>query len=230
MGDWSDLEFANAAIFIAAFVLISLGYFIGLSKFSLIPAQVVRFLGFLVDSQLCAFLLPEDKKIKFATLREHILANREVSVKTLQRLAGKISSFCIAVPAALLYARDIFRSTAGFSKSSRLVRVTGALRKEIAHWRFPDSWKGCLPWLNKKHVVVNISSDSSDFGWGGSIVPPGMSPFEVRDYWSSDTRSLPIVVKEALAFVNTLQAGKTLVTNARVDAHTDNMAFLQSWE
>ena len=61
-------------------------------------------------------------------------------------------------------------------------------------------------------------------------MPPVMSPFEVRDYWSSDTRSLPIVVKEALAFVNTLQAGKTLVTNARVDAHTDNMAFLQSWE
>lgn len=44
VGDWSELEFANAAIFIASFVLISLGYFIGLSKSSLIPAQVVRFL------------------------------------------------------------------------------------------------------------------------------------------------------------------------------------------
>ena len=63
VGDWSDFEFANAAIFIAASVLISLGYFIGLSKSSLIPAQVVKFLGFLVDSRLCAFLLPEDKKI-----------------------------------------------------------------------------------------------------------------------------------------------------------------------
>lgn len=98
----------------------------------------------MVDSQLCAFLLTEDKKIKYATLREYILANREVSVKTLQRLAGKIYSFCIAVPAALLYARDIFRSTAGFSKSSCLVRVTGALRKEIEHWRFLDS----LAYLN----------------------------------------------------------------------------------
>ena len=29
---------------------------------------------------------------------------------------------------------------------------------------------------------------------------------------------------------NTFQAGKTLVTNARVDAHNDNMAFLQSLE
>ena len=103
--------------------------------------------------------------------------------------------------------------------------MTGALRKEIEHWRFLDSWKGCLTWLNEKHVVVNISSHSLDFGWGGFIVPPGMWPLEARDYWSSDTRSLPIVVKEALAFVNTLQAGKPLVTNAREDAHTDNRDF-----
>ena len=57
----------------------------------------------------------------------------------------------------------------------------------------------------------------------------GMPSFEFHDYWVGDTRSLPIV-KEALTFVNTLQAGKTLVTNARVDAHTDNLAFRQSWE
>ena len=88
----------------------------------------------------------------------------------------------MAVPAAWLYPRDIFQSTAGFSKSSRLVRVTGALRKEIEHWRFLDSWKGCLPWLNEKHVVVNISSDSSDLGSGGSIVPLEMSLLEVCDY------------------------------------------------
>ena len=61
MGDWPDLEFANAAILIAAFALISLGYFTGLSKSSLIPARVVSFLGFLDDSHLCAFLLAEDK-------------------------------------------------------------------------------------------------------------------------------------------------------------------------
>ena len=65
VGDWSDLEFANAPIFIAAFALISLGYFTGLSKSSLIPARVVSFLGFLDDSHLCALLLPEDK-IKIA--------------------------------------------------------------------------------------------------------------------------------------------------------------------
>ena len=107
----------------------------------------------------------------------------------------------------MLYAGDIFRSTAVFNRSSRSVLVTGALRKEIEHWRFLGSWEGCLPQLNEKQVVVKISSDASDFGWGGSIVSPGMSPFEVSDYWTSDTRSLPFVVKEALAFVNMRNLG-----------------------
>ena len=69
--------------------------------------------------------------------------------------------------------------------------------------------------------MVKISSDASNFGWRG------MPSFEIGDYWVGDTRSLPIVVKEVLTFVNTLQAGKTLVTNAPVEAHTDNLIFLR---
>ena len=76
--------------------------------------------------------------------------------------------------------------------------------------------------------MVKISSDASDFGWGGFILSPDMPSFEIRDYWMGDSRSLAIFVKETLAFLITLQAGITLVTNARVGVHIDNMAFLQS--
>ena len=79
---WSDFELAEAAAFIAAAVLISLGYFIGLAKSSLLPKRIVKFLGFLVDSQRCAFILPEDKKRKFAALRESILDKKSSSIKT----------------------------------------------------------------------------------------------------------------------------------------------------
>lgn len=37
-------------------------------------STIVCFLGFLCDSSLLAFLLPGDKKLKFSTLREHILS------------------------------------------------------------------------------------------------------------------------------------------------------------
>lgn len=137
--EFSDLELAEAAKFISASTLVYLGYFIGLTKSSLLPSRTVRFLGFMVDSERQAFIIPEDKKEKFADLREVILSSRTASAKTLQRLTGKISSFCIAVPAALLYAREVFHAASGYEKSSRQIKISGSLKKEIEFWRFLDS-------------------------------------------------------------------------------------------
>ena len=73
---WSEFELAEAATFIAASVLTSLGYFLSLANSSLVPRLIVRFLGFMVDSVRQAFILPDEKKRKFATLREDNLGSR----------------------------------------------------------------------------------------------------------------------------------------------------------
>ena len=52
----------------------------------------IRFLGFLSDSILQVFLIPQDKKIKFATLCVSILRSRTVSIKMPQWFAGKMIS------------------------------------------------------------------------------------------------------------------------------------------
>ena len=41
---------------------------------------------------------------------------------------------------------------------------------------------------------------------------------------------MPIAIKVALAILHTLQASQSVLTNARVDNHTDNMTFLTSWK
>ena len=226
---WSDFEYADAVTFICASVLVSLGYFIGLSKSCLVPQQLITFLGFIVDSTLCTFLIPEVKKKKFADLRESILSSRSVSVKTLQRFAGKVTSFSIAVPSAQLYAREIYRAISGQTKSFRLFKITGALRKELEHWRFLDAWKDCLPWPRENHLIVKHFSDASDFAWGGVVQMPDKPPFSIRDFWSDGCRHYPIVVKEGRFLLLTLQACKSLIANSRLDVNTDNMAFMQSW-
>ena len=58
---WSDFELAEAAAYIVISVLNSLGYTLALSKSSLVPSQRVRSLGYLCDSLLLAFVLPETK-------------------------------------------------------------------------------------------------------------------------------------------------------------------------
>ncbi|KAK3749995.1 hypothetical protein QZH41_000415 [Actinostola sp. cb2023] len=93
-----------------------------------------------------------------------------------------------------------------------------------------DTWQECLYWPYERHVTVKICSDASDYAWGGVIVVPGDSPVEIRDYWDAESRNLPIAIREALALLYTLLASQSVIRNARVDAHTDNMTFLQSWK
>ena len=105
---WSSFQLAKAAAFIVCSVLVCLGYFFGLSKSVPVPQTRIRFLGFLSDSMLQAFLIPQDKRIKFATLCDSILHCRTVSIKTLQCFVGKVTSFSLAVLAAQLYTREVF--------------------------------------------------------------------------------------------------------------------------
>ena len=80
--NWCDFQKAEAAAYIVTSILITLGYTLALSKSQLLPLQCVRFLGYLSNSLLKAFLLPEDKKEKLKSLREDILSRNEVDVTT----------------------------------------------------------------------------------------------------------------------------------------------------
>ena len=167
---FSNFQLAQKAAFIACSVVLSLGYFIGLKKSCLIPSTARRFLGYICDSNRQAFLLPQGKKDRFAELREAILGKKSVSVTTLQKLAGKTTSFALLVPAAKLYSNSMYQAISQASKScSRQVKLSPTLRKEISHWRFLDSWQGCLAWRNESHLLVQLFSDASDFGWGGYL-------------------------------------------------------------
>ena len=170
----------------------------------------------------------QDKRIKFATLLDSILQCRTLSIKTLQRFAGKVTSFSLAVPAAQLYAREVYRAISLANRSSRPIKVVGDLRSEIAPWRFLDSWSEHLPWMDERHLVVNVTSDASQYAWGGIVYNPPAPPLETRDIWREDVRDKPIAAKEALALVNTLKAGKSVVSNCRVDAHVDCLALIQA--
>ena len=141
-------------VFITALVLVSCGYFIGIKKSVFSPTKEISFLGFIVDSSKQAFRLSEDKRRKFARLRDQLLQSRSVSVKSLQRFTGKVISFTLAVPAARLYTREVNSSISKGLKSSKPVPMTRNLREELEHWKFLDSWNGFLPWRDERHCIV----------------------------------------------------------------------------
>ena len=124
---WSDFQRAQAALYIACYIFIDLRYFIGLEKSSLVPTQKpIIFLGYVIDSVKTAFLMPLDKKITFASLGEHLLSHKTVSLRSLQKFVGKINSFTLVVLAARLYSGVSCLAMSKASKSySRFPRLKG---------------------------------------------------------------------------------------------------------
>lgn len=134
--DEHNLAAAKSAIFLVAYFLIKLGYFLGLPKSVLMPCKVVPYLGYLSDSFRKVFSLIPEKKEKFQNLIQQILARSVVSAKSLQRLAGKCVSFSLAVPGVLLFTREMNAAISKALCTSRPVKMDKDLRDEISHWLF----------------------------------------------------------------------------------------------
>ena len=79
VGDASGFDLAVRALYVTLEVLSRLGYTVGLGKCSLVPSQILVFLGMLVNSKTLSFYLPDVKKEKFARLRDQILSSKFVN-------------------------------------------------------------------------------------------------------------------------------------------------------
>jgi hypothetical protein len=218
---------ALRALYIVCEILSRVGYTLGLQKSKFIPAQLRRFLGLFTDSVRQAFLLPDEKREKFAVLRDDILSREKVGVKTLQRFAGKCISFILAIPAAKLYTREVNRAISRGMKNSKQVDLVGELLEEIRYWVFLDTWVDYLPWRSERHVQVSLFTDASLYRWG-AVVRDAQGEASLGDYWTAgDNR--PIHLKEAQALASALSALSGRVADHRVDVSVDNMAVVQVW-
>ena len=134
------------------------------------PATTVRFLVFLIDSLAQAFLIPTDKRDKFATLLCSVLHSTWVTQKTLQCLAGKIISLSLALPVCKAYTREILSTISFLSKNNQhVVQVKPRLQQELSYWESPIVWQQRLPWRGERHTIVEVHTDPSKTGWGGGV-------------------------------------------------------------
>ena len=91
--DEHNLAATKSAIFLVAYFLIKLGYFLGLPKSVLMPHKVVPYLGYLSDSSREVFSLIPEKREKFLNLIQQILARSVVYVKSLNAWQGNACHF-----------------------------------------------------------------------------------------------------------------------------------------
>lgn len=156
-------EKCDQAIQTVVFVLDTLsklGYTLALDKCQVLPSTKVNYLGFVIDSDRQAYVLPEKKKVSFISLRESILCTDVVDLHTLQRFAGKCISMNLAIPAAKLYTREVNLAISRCQKNSKTIEIDEFLREELEHWRFLDEWEGCVKWRSEKHNQLFLATDA----------------------------------------------------------------------
>ena len=122
----------------------------------LIAVLVIPFLGFLSDSSKQSFLLPEDKKLKFSAFRDSLIESKVISAKSLQRFAGKIVSFSLAVPAAKLFCREVNFSIRKALKNSNPLKCLMILRKSSNTGNFFIS--GMASYHGERRVTLSLRS------------------------------------------------------------------------
>ena len=192
-------QLAIAAAFILLSLLLSAGYFINPVKSSPLPSTSVRFLGFISDSILQAFLVPFDKKDKFKALREKLLGSSSAPIKSLQRFAGKALYIYIslAIPAGKLYVREVFKAISTVAKKfSACCSNSGNFTARSSRMGFSGQLACHLPWRSEHHLSVTLFTDAHE-----------------RD----------ITVLEARAVYTDLSSFFPSIRNARIDVWTDNV-------
>ena len=191
------------------------------------PRKIVPYLGFLSDSSRNVFHLIPEKEEKFLDLIEQTLACSRVSVKSIQRLAGKCVSLSLVVPGALLFTREMNNAISKDLRTSKPITLHEALREEISYWLFLRTWDDPLPWRDERHIRVSLATDASASGWGGSVTLSDRT-VEASGYWTMEEQELDISAKEALALDKVLLSFSNSLKNAWADGLVDNQAVVYS--
>ena len=209
--------------------LVELGLHIKLEKCSLHPNQSFFFLGFLWDTNTMTCQLPEEKLTSIKSLGEEVLSQERVTVKTLQRLLGRIISTRPAVQMSRARSRGIQRlildNYRDRSSAKKQVRLTAWAREDINWWRnLPItecnmSLKSIPVWQS-----LRLATDAMDTAIGSVFL--GEEFYEVLD---SKVARQTIAHKEWIAFSRTVLPNLEVLRNAVVSWHVDNMNVRQAW-
>jgi len=178
-------------------VLESLGFVINRCKSQLSPSQVIRYLGFIFDSNLMSISLPTDKRHKIVKLCSTIKRRRSVTVQKFSEFIGLLISACPAVPYGMLYTKIFERSKflslrAGMGNYESKIIITEEIISDIDWWE--KTIPVCSQSIRPDTYSLEIFSDASKTGWGLAC-----GDCKSHGWWSNDETQEHINVLELIA-------------------------------
>ena len=180
------------------FVLQNLGFYVHRGKLGL-PTRVLKFLGFLLDSQQMVVTVPPDKIAEAIILIQQALSSSWLPLKFWERIVGKLNFMARAIYGGRTFLRRIIDLTVRIKQHNNLgSRVSSTAARDLKWWLlFMEQWNGRALLLDGQKIVPPIlTSDASNKAVGavyGKMV--------IYQILNKDQLAWHINVKELFAFL-----------------------------
>jgi len=198
------------------------GYVVSRSKSHLVPGTRMQLLGFILDSILEQFEIPE---AKLAAILQALRATRRLpSVRLIhmQSVVGKVQALSLAVPCVAVYLSSAYREMGKAVKAGdNRVTITPEIRHDFQDLEQLQSWTRMSRWRREEHMSVRLDTDASGKAWGGCLWSAD-GEFTARGRFTEKQLAEPIHVKEAWAVAFSLKQLGDHVRDCIVDLYTDN--------
>ena len=180
----------------------SLGFTIHPEKSCFQPTHTLIYLGFVLDSMEMIVTIPIDRQTKVKKACEALLNEDRVTIRRLAEVIGMLVALepgadyaPIYYKRSEIYKTDMLKQHKG--NFERKIKVVDEVREDLQWWC--ENIHEVQKKLRRQTPSVNVTSDSSDFAWGGAR--DGTS---TGGPWSEEERPLHINVKELKAVYLTL--------------------------
>jgi hypothetical protein len=190
---------------LAVLFFATLGAFMGLPKCNLWPQLLLKWLGFIVDSQEESFKVGKAKMQKLKKVLEEAIDKPSTSPRKIAEIAGKILALSPAVLLAALYSRSFYSALKGRSSWDEVFPNPTAVKESAQFWlNNIDRFNGRKWW--PKAVRIEAAVDASGVGYGGLISMPGKSPVPFTRTFSQEQASQSSTAREVRGYAGALAA------------------------
>ena len=146
------------------------GWLINFGKSSLIPRQVGKWLGVIINTKSLTFHVPKEKIEKLLKNIKQILSHPFCSAKQLSRVAGQLAAMHLALgPIVRLFTRNLYRMIETRESWYHPISLSDEALSELKFWLHNINSKNEFTFKPRPTTSKIVFTDASSFGYGGFI-------------------------------------------------------------
>jgi hypothetical protein len=208
--------------YLGLLLMTAAGTYINREKSELRPASKMEYLGFALDTDKGTIRIPTDKLEKFKKEASALKRTKSCTYKDLEKLRGKMCSFCVVVLNMRLYIRRVTYALLLAGEGNR-VKMTQDLKEELGLWIDSKVIARERSWLKSDVVSFEtaVYTDASSFAAGIFIDSLNLEvyvPWGEQDAVARDC----IFIKEAWAVLYCIETYGHLMRDKTIHFYNDN--------